>query len=363
MEFSQIEYFEWVRRHFGKVKYNLATSGMVNVDKKLIKDITGKLKDWPASPHGFTGDSEFVDQLSNHYGVDTSKILTTNGTSEANFLVMAALVKKGDTVLVESPVYEPLFRTPGLLGAKVEFIKRSPQDKYNFDIEAIKDLISKNVTMIVITNPHNPSSTTIETKHLKELCDIAEDNKCHLLCDEVYREFVFKNPPKQACDISDAAISTNSMTKVFGLASLRTGWVFAHPSIIEKCTRIKYYTCVIGSPVTEKLAYYALKKSDKFIKNTKDIIQKNVPVIKKWVNNQEYLDLEFPKYGPFCFPRFSKINVTELSEMLINYYDTIIVPGKFFGAPEFARIGFGIPTNDLKAGLENIEIAVNAISK
>jgi aspartate/methionine/tyrosine aminotransferase len=275
---------------------------------------------------------------------------------------MASYIKPGDVVLVESPAYEPLFRIPTLLGARVEYMNRIPQDNYHIDIEGVKDVISKKVSMIVTTNPHNPSSELSSNEHLKELCDIAEDNDCHLLCDEVYRDFVFNDPPKQAWEMSDRAITTNSLTKVFGLASLRAGWIFANPQIIEKCLKMKYHTSVICSPVTEKLAYNALKESHKFIENTKKLLDTNVPIIQKWVETQPYLDLSFPKYGPFCFPRFKGINVTELSDMLINYYDTIIVPGKFFGASDFARIGFGIPTDKLEAGLENIENAVNAIS-
>jgi aspartate/methionine/tyrosine aminotransferase len=362
MEFPQIEYFEWVKKYFGKVKFNLANSGISAVDKRTISEISRKVQKWPPTPSKFEGDPDLLEQLSKVYRIPADNFLTASGASEANFLVMASLIKPGDRVLVESPTYEPLFRVPALFGARIDFIKREPQLDYDFDMDIVNDMATRNVSMMIISNPHNPSGGTLSTRSLKALCEIAEDRKCYLLSDEVYRDFVFKRPPRQACELSEYGITTNSLTKVFGLASLRTGWIAAAPPIVSQCLKMKFNTSVISSPVTEKLAYHALLKRDKFMQNAQKVIEKNVPLVKKWVKKHNFLHLKFPKNGPFIFPRFLNINVTELTQMLIDYYDTLIAPGKYFGASEYARIAYVCDTDTLKNGLENIEIAVNALT-
>lgn len=361
MENSNIEYFDWIQRYFGTVEYNLGASGIVSINQKLIREINQELKDWSPHPKNFEGDPDFLKLLSEQYDTPFENLLTAEGASSANFLVMAALIKPGSKVLVETPTYEPLFRIPGLLGAKVEFFKREPKNRYAIDLNLISDQMSKDVSLIIISNLHNPSGEKTSNKTINELCSIVEKYDSYLLSDEVYREFVFDSPPKPASNISDKAISTNSLTKVFGLSTLRAGWISANPSIISRCLRMKYHTSVISSPVTEKLAYYAIKKRKKFISNAKNVLEKNSKIIKKWIKNQNYLEIKFPKYGSICFPRFRNLNVTELSEMLINYYDTLIVPGKYFGAADFARIGLGVDPEILKKALENIENATNAL--
>ena len=97
------------------------------------------------------------------------------------------------------------------------------------------------------------------------------------------------------------------------------------------------------------------------IKNS--IIEKNKVILTKWVESQEYLDIKIPEHAAYCFPKFFKINVTELCDMLANYYGTLIVPGKFFGASEYARIGFGTTTEIMQGGLEQIENALKALAE
>ncbi|UCH90203.1 MAG: aminotransferase class I/II-fold pyridoxal phosphate-dependent enzyme [Thermoplasmata archaeon] len=363
MKYTQIEYFEWVKNNYPKTKYNLAISGVFPPGNKTISEITPDISDWHSLPIGFDGDQQLLKLLSERYQIPQENILTASGASKANFLAMAAIIEPGDTVIVESPNYEPLVRIPQMLGAKVQFIERLPSNNYEVDLEAINELMTKNVSLITITNLHNPSGVVMSKKELKALCELVEDNNCHLLSDEVYREFVFDKPPPQAAELSERAITTNSLTKVYGLGNLRAGWIMANTKLINKCRKIKFHTSVITSPVTEKLAYHALLNIDKLIAHSRSVLKKNTPIIKKWIKKQDYFDVKIPKHAAYCFPKFFNINVTELSEMLSNYYETLIVPGKFFGTAEFARIGYGVPTEVLQTGLENIENAVNALIK
>jgi aspartate/methionine/tyrosine aminotransferase len=363
MKLPQIEYFEWVIRYFGKVKYNLALSGMDPPSDDLIEKITPKIPAWHKLPINFAGDEELLETLSKRYRMPTEGILTTSGTSKANYLAISALVEPGQTVLVETPNYEPLFRIPQLLGAEVEFIERTPNNKYDIDLDALNEMMTEKVSMIIITNLHNPSGEMLSKDALKGLCELAEEHKCYLLSDEVYREFITEDLPPSASELSERAISTNSLTKVYGLGNLRAGWIMADSSVIAKCIKLNNYTSVVTSQVTEKIANEALLNIDKLMAEVKSVLKKNREIVTKWLDEQDYLDLELPKFSPFCYPKFFKINVTELTEMLINYYETLIVPGKFFGTSEYARIGFGTSAEVLEAGLENIENAVKALMK
>jgi aspartate/methionine/tyrosine aminotransferase len=363
MEFYQIEYFEWVKRYFDKIEINLAYSGIPPVDSSLLPDISGDLENWSTLPMNFNGYPELLNVLSERYKTPENCILSASGASKANFLVMASIIKPGDLVLVETPNYEPLFRIPQMLGAKVEFIPRLAKKRYEIDMEALKEIMSKNIKMLVISNLHNPSSEALSNPTLKAMCELVEDYKCYLLSDEVYREFIFEDIPPQVCNLSENAITTNSMTKVFGLPGLRVGWVMANASIIKKCQKLKNYTSVISPPLTEKIASSVLRNGDKLIKNANSVLKQNQPIIKNWIKNQPYIDLDFPDFGAFCFPRFCNINVTELCDILINYYETLIAPGKFFGASEYARISYVMPKEQLITGLENIENAVEALTK
>ena len=69
-----------------------------------------------------------MNRLAARYGVGPDQVTTATGTSGANFLVCAALLRPGDDVLVERPAYDPLLAVPALLGANLVRFERRFED-------------------------------------------------------------------------------------------------------------------------------------------------------------------------------------------------------------------------------------------
>ena len=77
-----------------------------------------------------------VEGIASRYGVRTDQVATATGTSGANFLVCAALLRPGDDVLVERPAYDPLLAVPALLGANVVRFERRFEEGFRLDSTA-----------------------------------------------------------------------------------------------------------------------------------------------------------------------------------------------------------------------------------
>ena len=93
LDFPPFRLLHWILDNHEKVKHDLATGSL-------------------------TGTEELKDAVSDLSGAGPENVLITNGASEANFLVCAALLSRGDDVLVERPVYEPLASIPQGLGCE-----------------------------------------------------------------------------------------------------------------------------------------------------------------------------------------------------------------------------------------------------
>ena len=112
-------YMNWAKTS-STAKFNLATSGMPNLS---IRDLRVSLDDLEITDGGY-GYAPLIERIGKRYRVGTESIVTAAGTTFANHLAIAALIKPGDEVLFESPAYEPMLAATRYLGADVKRFTR-----------------------------------------------------------------------------------------------------------------------------------------------------------------------------------------------------------------------------------------------
>ena len=76
------------------------------------------------------------------------------------------------------------------------------------------------------------------------------------------------------------------------------------------------------------------------------------------VYKRQALDWAPPDAGPVCFPRMRSGSADDFCARLRAEYDVGVIPGRFFEMPDHFRIGFGGPTEELRAGLERLSQAL-----
>jgi aspartate/methionine/tyrosine aminotransferase len=79
-------------------------------------------------------------------------------------------------------------------------------------------------------------------------------------------------------------------------------------------------------------------------------------MIANFIKEEERLSWVEPAGGVVCFPKVEAgLSGDELASLLLERYDTSVVPGSFFEEPQHFRIGFGVRADTLARGLENIK--------
>src|SRR5205085_3776116 len=105
---------------------------------------------------------------------DAERIMVTHGSSEAMFLLMHALLRAGDEVLVIDPAYQPLFAIAESIGCELKrWVLRFDQ-QFVPDVEEFKRLISPRTRMAIINFPHNPTGATLSADQQTELISAVE---------------------------------------------------------------------------------------------------------------------------------------------------------------------------------------------
>ncbi len=349
MRFDTIRYMEWFKTK-SKVKIDLCSSSVKQLE---IKELGITLEKLEVTGEDFYGYPPLLQAISRRYGVGEDNVVSTIGTSQALFLTCAALLEPDDEVLIETPVYEPLVAVPEALGARVVRLVRRYEDNYQFSLELFERLLSPQTKLILLTNLHNPSGTLIPGSHLKQVALIADERGIPVVIDEIYLEFLEKEPT--SFHLAENVIVISSLTKVFGLGNIRCGWILAQPELAKRMRRIIDYIHVEGVFIAEEIGWRMFDKLDEIKKRNRKLIEANKTLVKNWIDQEKGLSWVEPEDGVVCFPRIeSSLSGDELADILRKNYDTAVVPGRFFEQNQHFRLAYGGDTDSLAAGLENI---------
>jgi len=347
------EYLEWARSH-GNIKYSLALSGVPPVDVNLLSP---SVDDFTMVADNEYGWAPLLERIAQRYGVTPANVVLAHGTSMANHLACAALVEAGDHVVIERPVYDPLVAVPRYLGCEVGFFERREQDGYALDVSRVEAALTARTRLVILSNLHNPTGAAVNRAELESLARLADQRDFHVLVDEVYLEWIYgagKDPEmRSAINISPRFVTTRSLTKVFGLAALRAGWILAEAELAKRIRRLNGLFASSMSHPAERLAARTFEHAKTLLERQRKRVARNRSVVTKFIESQPMLSWLPPEAGTVGFVRLKDGNVDELVERLLAR-DSLVTPGRFFGVDDHFRIGFGMEADHLDEGLKRL---------
>jgi aspartate/methionine/tyrosine aminotransferase len=350
MTLSRAPYMEWAKSRPAPA-IDLAGSNLLACS---LDDLPGAREAVDVAGDSPDGYRPLLEAIAARYGVTPDNVATAGGCSGANFLACAALLDTGDEVLVESPAYDPLPAAARMLGALVRFFPRRFEEGYALDPDRIAAGLSPCTRLVLISSPHNPTGALASEDTLQALARLAEGRGFHILVDEVYLDCVLSHRPPPAAALSPAFISTNSLTKAYGLSALRCGWTLASPEVTRKIRRARDVVDVSGPIPAERLSALAFARLDTLAARARAIIETNSRRVAAFFAGRSDLEC-VPSSATIAFPRFRDgRSADSFVERLMREHGVAVVPGSFFEAPAHFRVSYGGATEMLERGLDAI---------
>lgn len=194
--------------------------------------------------------------------LERKDILVTSGGSEAFQMIMACILDDGDEIIIPEPFYPNYATAVNLTGGVIRPIPTSPENGYFYaDRDNIEKCINEKTRAMFITSPGNPTGNVLSADDFKLILDIVKEHDLLLVCDEVYREFVYSDEPLlsslQFEGYEDNVIVIDSVSKRFSACGARIGMVISkNEAFMEQA--LKWCQCRLCSATLDQLGAAAL---------------------------------------------------------------------------------------------------------
>jgi capreomycidine synthase len=350
---------EWMRKYYFTTEIDIGSSGVEEFSLAELRALLGLTYDdfdrvvfRDSQSLGCPGLREAIARR--WTGDDVGRAMATHGSSEANFLVMNALLHPGDEVIVLDPCYQQLYSLAETIGCRLHRWPLRLEQRFIPDLEDIKKLIGRRTRMVIVNFPHNPTGASLALEQQDMLIDMLSKYGIFLLWDSAFAEITYKHPPlPDPITKYDRAISIGTLSKTYGLPGLRVGWCLASPEILSRLIRLRDYITLHLSPLVELIAQRVIEKAEDLIASRLKLARSNLVVLTDWFEeNEQLVEFVSPQGGVCVFPRLAGVqDDVSFCSGLAREYKVLLVPGTCFNFPGHVRLGFGGQTTKLKEGL------------
>jgi aspartate/methionine/tyrosine aminotransferase len=293
------------------------------------------------------GDSSLRREIAGLYeSLGPDQVLVFSGAEEPIFVFMNTALERGDHLIVHFPSYPSHYAVAESLGLQVSRWSGDPAVGWAPDPAELPRLLRPNTRAILASSPHNPTGYHFGRGAWNDIIAFARRHGLLLFSDEVYRgtEHDPGDRLPAACDLYENGVSLNGLSKSYGLAGLRLGWIAArNPTLLARLAEFKDYLTICNSAPSEYLGRIAVRHSSELFERTRRRLVGNLGLLETFFLRQERLFRWLrPRAGTTTFPEFRDGSALEFCDRLVEETGIMLVPGGLFDVEgEFLRFGYG----------------------
>jgi aspartate/methionine/tyrosine aminotransferase len=353
-------------QHEFSARYLLSTSdcqgmAMAGLVAGADEDLRAR---WDDLRLGYTDSQGLPDlraEIAALYESVTGEEVLVAAPEELIFLAMNALLDPGDHVVCTFPGYQSLYGLARSIGCEVSLWQPSESETWRFDPADLEALLRPETKLLVWNFPHNPTGALPPQTDYGRMVAAARRAGAWLFSDEMYRllEPVEEVRLPAAVDLYAKAVSLSGMSKAFGLAGLRIGWVATHDRpLLDRMKSLKDYTTICSSAPSELLALMALRSRDAILAGNRERVLRNREAATAFfARRSDTFTWIPPQAGTVCFPRLVADGPADLDcgaeafcARLLRDTGVLLLPSTVYGyGDRHFRLGLG--RDDFRANL------------
>lgn len=293
---------------------------------------------------------------------------------------MLTCMNAGDEVIYPNPgypIYESMIRVFG--GRPISALLKE-ENNWNYDVDALRHLITDKTKMLVLNSPQNPTGGLLSKDNLTAIAEVCLDHDLWVLSDEIYSEFIFDQGYEfhsiaEVSGMQERTIILDGFSKYFAMTGWRLGYSITNPAVNVHMANWATNFLSCAPPFVQHAALAAVKEdtapSNKMVQTFKE----RRDLICKLLNEIPGISVIKPRGAFYLFANVTKAcenlglkDALAFQSFILDKANVAILAREFFGSrdpsekQEYVRFSYCVSTENIIEGCKRMKDAVEGKS-
>jgi aspartate aminotransferase len=296
--------------------------------------------------------------------VDPGDVVVSTGTKQALFNTCFSLFGAGDEVLVPTPGWTSYYQMLALARATPVAVVGSRERQLKVTPDDLIRAATPRTRGIMLNSPCNPTGAVYSREELSAIVAVAAERGWWIVSDEIYRAISYEEPAESllavAGDLSRVVV-VDGLAKTFAMTGWRIGWSIAPRALSASLIALQSHTTSNATTLSQHAAVAALTMPE-----AEEASRSMVAEFKRR-RDRALAELKSagvtvlePKGAFYLFIRVGRASSadpdpgTRFAHRLLEEFGVAVVPGVAFGTPEWIRLSYAAPIEDVLEGVRRV---------
>ncbi|MFA6191892.1 MAG: pyridoxal phosphate-dependent aminotransferase [Sulfurimonas sp.] len=292
-----------------------------------------------------------------------NQIITNNGAKHSLFNLFAAIIQKGDEVIIPAPYWVTYPELVLYYGGTVIEIQTNDETSFKITPEQLKNALTPKTKMLVLTSPSNPTGSVYTREELTAIGKVLEGTDVIVASDEMYEKLIYDGEFTSSAAVSEdmykRTVTINGLSKSVAMTGWRFGYMAAHNTeLIQATKKLQSQSTSNINSITQKAAIVGLNgDADADIEMMRKAFKERRDEAVKLFNAVDGLSVVKPDGAFYLFVNIKEVSndSMEFCKDLLEKTGVAVIPGVGFGSEGYFRFSFATDIESIRAGIKRIE--------
>lgn len=301
-----------------------------------------------------------------------TQVVVSNGAKQCLYLALRVLINPGDEVLLPSPYWVSYFEMIKMVGGVPVIIDPGAEAGWKITPEMVDAAVTAKTKAIIYNSPSNPSGIVYAPEEVEALADVFVKHDLYVIADEIYYKLLFDQVQFKsiaACGeaIKERTLLINGVSKSYAMTGWRIGYVLAPEPIAKLIGNYQSHASSGPNSIAQKAATAALMGPQEGIEAMRKEFEARRNYFLERVKDLPGIQCVYPEGAFYVMMDISAYVGRTIHGKLIKDGDDFanlflekglvaVVPCSGFGAPNCVRWSYATSMQNIKTGLDRLEL-------
>ena len=301
-----------------------------------------------------------------------SQVVVASGAKHNVYIALQAVVNPGDEVIIAAPYWVSYYEMIKMAGGVPVVVTAEESAHFKITPEQLKNAITDKTKLFLLNNPSNPTGMIYSEEELRAIADVCVRSNIYVMADDIYYKLAYDGIRVASIaalgeEIKERTIVINGVSKSYSMTGWRIGWAMANDQIAKAMANYLSHSTSAPSTISQYAAIEALNGPQDSVEAMRREFETRRNYLVSRLNQIDGVSCINPNGAFYVMMNVSQMVGREMYGQVIRDGDDFAklflekglvaaVPCSGFGAPNFIRWSYAASMEDIRKGLDRLEI-------